>query len=51
VVVATHKDLVKLPIAELGGRSLWALVVEMRFADGGAVLERALGRVLSAPVP
>lgn len=48
LAVATHKDLVKLPIAELGGCPFWALVVEMRFADHGAILERAFAQVLLA---
>jgi tetraacyldisaccharide 4'-kinase len=51
LVVATHKDLVKLPIAELGGCPLWALVVEMRFADDGAVLASVLEKVLPASRP
>jgi tetraacyldisaccharide 4'-kinase len=46
LVVATHKDLVKLPVDELGGRPLWALEIEMHFLAGGVVLENALRSLL-----
>jgi len=46
LVVATHKDLVKLPAVQLGGRPFWALVVEMRFLAGGEVLESSLHQLL-----
>jgi tetraacyldisaccharide 4'-kinase len=46
LVVATHKDLVKLPVEQLGGRPFWALVVEMQFLAGNAALENALHEIL-----
>jgi tetraacyldisaccharide 4'-kinase len=46
LTLTTHKDLVKLPIEQLGGRSLWALVIEMQFLAGRAALEQALQNVL-----
>jgi tetraacyldisaccharide 4'-kinase len=45
LVICTHKDLVKLPIDELGGRPLWALTVEMEILAGADELEAALDRV------
>jgi tetraacyldisaccharide 4'-kinase len=48
LVVATHKDLVKLPAEQLGGRPFWALAIEMRFLAGGAELEQSL-RTLVLP--
>lgn len=41
-VVCTHKDLVKLRVGELGGVSLWAVVVEMDFLSGREGFERAI---------
>ena len=38
--MATHKDLVKLPVEQLGGRPLWALAIEMQLLAGGAALEQ-----------
>jgi tetraacyldisaccharide 4'-kinase len=46
LVVATHKDLVKLPAEQLGGRRFWALVVEMRLLAGGEALESSLHQLL-----
>jgi tetraacyldisaccharide 4'-kinase len=46
LVVATHKDLVKLPVEQLGGRPFWSLVVEMRFMAAGEALEMALQQFL-----
>ncbi|HEY4231827.1 MAG TPA: tetraacyldisaccharide 4'-kinase, partial [Lacipirellulaceae bacterium] len=45
LVLCTHKDLVKLPINDLGQRPLWALTVEMQIREGAEVLEAALDRV------
>jgi tetraacyldisaccharide 4'-kinase len=39
-IVTTQKDWVKLRVAELGGRKLWALRVGMRFVEGTDVFER-----------
>jgi tetraacyldisaccharide 4'-kinase len=47
IAVCTHKDLVKLPIEELGGRPLWALTVEMKILAGEAVIEAALAKVIA----
>ncbi len=45
LVVCTHKDLVKVARSNLGGRSLWAVTVEIAVADGRAALEGALERI------
>jgi len=45
LVLATHKDLVKMPVEQLGGRPFWALVIEMRFLAGGAALEQSLRKL------
>ena len=46
--VTTHKDLVKLRIADLAGRPLWALRIEMAFQTNQAEIESVLARVLDA---
>jgi tetraacyldisaccharide 4'-kinase len=46
LVVTTHKDLVKLPINDLGGRPLWALAVEMEILVGDDALQTALEPIL-----
>jgi tetraacyldisaccharide 4'-kinase len=46
LVVCTEKDLVKLPVDELGQRPLWALAIEMTILSGGDGLEDVLQRVL-----
>jgi tetraacyldisaccharide 4'-kinase len=48
IAVTTHKDLVKMPVEQLGGRPLWALVIEMQLLAGGSALECALQDVLPA---
>jgi tetraacyldisaccharide 4'-kinase len=48
LVVATRKDLVKLPVESLGERAFWALAIEMQLLAGSAELERALASVLPA---
>jgi tetraacyldisaccharide 4'-kinase len=48
LVVATRKDLVKLPVETLGERAFWALAIEMQLLAGNAELERALASVLPA---
>lgn len=47
MVVTTQKDLVKLEIAELSGRPLWALQIRLQGMtdDGMAALDRALEQV------
>jgi tetraacyldisaccharide 4'-kinase len=45
LVLCTHKDLVKLPINDLGQRPLWALTVEMQIREGAEALSAALDRV------
>ena len=45
-LVTTQKDLVKLRVASLGGRPLWALRVAWRVENGRDVLERHLRSVL-----
>lgn len=42
VLVTTQKDLVKLPLARLGDRELWALRIELQFDDGREALESKL---------
>jgi tetraacyldisaccharide 4'-kinase len=46
IVVCTHKDLVKLPIEQLGNRPLWALMVAMRILSGAELLETVLMKVI-----
>jgi tetraacyldisaccharide 4'-kinase len=46
--VTTHKDLVKLRIADLAGRPLWALRIEMAFQTNQAAIESVLARVFDA---
>jgi hypothetical protein len=48
LAIATHKDLVKLPVARLGDAPLWALAIEMKLLAGDAEFERALRGVLPA---
>jgi hypothetical protein len=45
MAITTHKDLVKLPIEQLGGSRLWALTIEMQLVAGGEALEQLLRRV------
>jgi tetraacyldisaccharide 4'-kinase len=42
MLVCTHKDLVKLPLDQLGGKPLRALVVGMAFLNGQDALESKL---------
>ena len=46
--VTTHKDLVKLRIADLAGRPLWALRIEMAFQTNQDAIESVLARVFDA---
>jgi tetraacyldisaccharide 4'-kinase len=46
VVVTTQKDLVKLRLAELKGRPLWALQIALQITAGQDVLDRLLKGVL-----
>ena len=47
MVICTHKDLVKLPIEQLGGRPLWCIAVEMKILAGQAAIEDALAKVIA----
>jgi tetraacyldisaccharide 4'-kinase len=47
ILVCTHKDLVKVPIEQLGGRPLWALTVEMKILVGKDAIEAALEKVIA----
>jgi tetraacyldisaccharide 4'-kinase len=47
MVVCTHKDLVKIPLAEINGVPLWAVTVEMQFLSGQTEFESALRAPLS----
>src|SRR5262249_42687278 len=42
MVLTTQKDLVKLPLAQLGGRELWAVRIGLHFTSGQAELDRKL---------
>jgi tetraacyldisaccharide 4'-kinase len=42
VVVTTQKDLVKLPLARIGERELWALRIQLHFLAGQDLLDRQL---------
>jgi tetraacyldisaccharide 4'-kinase len=46
LVVCTHKDLVKLPPQPIAGRTLLAVMIEMRFLTGQELLEAALERIV-----
>ena len=46
VIVTTQKDLVKLPLTQLGERELWALRVRLHFTAGQEVLDRKLKEAL-----
>jgi tetraacyldisaccharide 4'-kinase len=46
VVVTTQKDLVKLSLAQLGGKPLWALRIGLHFLSGQETLDHKLNEVL-----
>src|SRR5262249_26720763 len=46
VVVTTQKDLVKLRLADLAGRPLWALRIRLAFVAGQTELDRLLERLV-----
>ena len=46
LIVCTHKDLVKLPMDEFGGKPLRALVVGMEFLSGQDAVESKLHALL-----
>jgi len=48
VIVTTQKDLVKLRLAKVGGRPLWALQICLHVEVGQAALDRKLQEVLRA---
>jgi tetraacyldisaccharide 4'-kinase len=47
-VVTTQKDWVKLRIADLGGRPLWAVRVGLQFVEGGAEFNVAVLKAAGA---
>lgn len=51
VVATTQKDLVKLRIARLGGRPLWALRIALDFQSGKETLEDRLEQIVRRPGP
>jgi tetraacyldisaccharide 4'-kinase len=46
VIVTTQKDLVKLRLAHLAGRELWALRIRLHVTDGQPALDRKLKEAL-----
>jgi tetraacyldisaccharide 4'-kinase len=49
LVLTTQKDLVKLRLARLGGRDLWAIQVRLHVTSGQDALDRMLRSVVTAP--
>ena len=47
-IVTTQKDWVKLRIADLGGKPLWALKIAFRVVEGEGVLRELLQTVLES---
>ena len=47
-VLCTHKDLVKLNIAQLGDIPLWALTIALEITVGRDEFERELGKLIAA---
>ena len=47
-VLTTQKDLVKLPLPQLGGRDLWAVRIGLHFTNGQEELDRKLEEAVSA---
>lgn len=50
-LICTHKDLVKLDAARLGGKPLWALAIGIEFLAGQEVLERRLEELVARIAP
>ncbi len=50
-LVATCKDLTKIPHAELAGVPLWALAINLQFTSGGSLLEQRLTSLLHPSNP
>ena len=46
MVLTTQKDLVKLPLAQLGGRDLWAVRIGLHVTAGQEELDRRLEAVI-----
>jgi tetraacyldisaccharide 4'-kinase len=46
IVLTTQKDLVKLRLAQVGGRDLWAVRIRLRFDTGQDALDRKLREVV-----
>jgi tetraacyldisaccharide 4'-kinase len=49
IIVTTQKDLVKIRLARLGGRALWALRIHLHIDTGVEMLERQLLSVVRSP--
>jgi tetraacyldisaccharide 4'-kinase len=49
IVVTTQKDLVKLRLAQLGGRALWALRIWLHVEDGDEMLQKKILSVVRSP--
>jgi tetraacyldisaccharide 4'-kinase len=49
-VMTTQKDLVKLRVADLGGRPLWAVRVGLQFVQGKDEFDRAVLRTARTPI-
>lgn len=45
-VLCTGKDLVKMPVEQLGGRKLWAVGIELEFLAGCQAIEAQMERLL-----
>ena len=48
LLLCTHKDLVKVGVAELGGRPLRAVAIEAELTVGGDALEARLAEIARA---
>ena len=46
IAVTTRKDLVKLPMRQLAGKPLWALVTEFAWIEGGDILWQRVRQIL-----
>jgi tetraacyldisaccharide 4'-kinase len=49
-VVCTHKDLVKVSAADIGGKPLWALSIELAILSGREELEQRCGTLADRTV-
>ncbi len=46
IAITTRKDLVKLPMRQLAGKPLWALVSELAWIEGGDILWQRVQQIL-----